>query len=281
MTMQPWRFLEIKFVIGTICLGAIVLLAMLGGLVAGHDPNEQNLMFALEPPFGIESGYYLGTDHLGRDLLARMTSGARISLAIAGSVVVLSGVVGVLIGALSGYLAGARDAVIQKVVETFWAFPPILLAIAILAFFGPSLGNVIIALTIQRWIPYCRIARAQALMLRSREYISAAKIMGGGTGWILRHHVLPNLLASAIIIATFTMATAILAESSLSFLGLGVPPNVPTWGGMLAEGRSYITRAWWLAVLPGLGIFLTVLGLNLLGDWLRDQLDPKAALNLS
>ncbi|KQK31385.1 peptide/nickel transport system permease protein [Bosea sp. BE271] len=279
--MQPWRFLEIKFVIGTICLGAIVLLALLGGLVAGHDPNEQNLMFALEPPFGIESGYYLGTDHLGRDLLARMTSGARISLAIAGSVVVLSGVVGVLIGALSGYLAGARDAVIQKVVETFWAFPPILLAIAILAFFGPSLGNVIIALTIQRWIPYCRIARAQALMLRSREYISAAKIMGGGTGWILRHHVLPNLLASAIIIATFTMATAILAESSLSFLGLGVPPNVPTWGGMLAEGRSYITRAWWLAVLPGLGIFLTVLGLNLLGDWLRDQLDPKAALNLS
>lgn len=279
--MQPWRFLEIKFVIGTICLGAIVLLALLGGLVAGHDPNEQNLMFALEPPFGIESGYYLGTDHLGRDLLARMTSGARISLAIAGSVVVLSGVVGVLIGALSGYLAGARDAVIQKVVETFWAFPPILLAIAILAFFGPSLGNVIIALTIQRWIPYCRIACAQALMLRSREYISAAKIMGGGTGWILRHHVLPNLLASAIIIATFTMATAILAESSLSFLGLGVPPNVPTWGGMLAEGRSYITRAWWLAVLPGLGIFLTVLGLNLLGDWLRDQLDPKAALNLS
>lgn len=279
--MQPWRFLEIKFVIGTICLGAIVLLAILGGLVAGHDPNEQNLMFALEPPFGIESGYYLGTDHLGRDLLARMTSGARISLAIAGSVVVLSGVVGVLIGALSGYLAGARDAVIQKVVETFWAFPPILLAIAILAFFGPSLGNVIIALTIQRWIPYCRIARAQALMLRSREYISAAKIMGGGTGWILRHHVLPNLLASAIIIATFTMATAILAESSLSFLGLGVPPNVPTWGGMLAEGRSYITRAWWLAVLPGLGIFLTVLGLNLLGDWLRDQLDPKAALNLT
>lgn len=279
--MQPWRFLEIKFVIGTICLGAIVLLALLGGLVAGHDPNEQNLMFALEPPFGIESGYYLGTDHLGRDLLARMTSGAPISLAIAGSVVMLSGVVGVLIGALSGYLAGARDAVIQKVVETFWAFPPILLAIAILAFFGPSLGNVIIALTIQRWIPYCRIARAQALMLRSREYISAAKIMGGGTGWILRHHVLPNLLASAIIIATFTMATAILAESSLSFLGLGVPPNVPTWGGMLAEGRSYITRAWWLAVLPGLGIFLTVLGLNLLGDWLRDQLDPKAALNLS
>ncbi|CAM5763403.1 ABC transporter permease [Bosea minatitlanensis] len=279
--MQAWRFLELKFIIGVVCLGSIVVLALFGGLIAGHDPNEQNLLFALEPPFGTEGGYLLGTDHLGRDLLSRMTSGARVSLAIAGSVVVLSGVVGVLVGALSGYLSGTRDILIQKVVETFWAFPPILLAIAILAFFGPSLTNVIIALTIQRWIPYCRIARAQALMLRSREYISAAKIMGGGTIWVLRHHVLPNLLASAIIIGTFTMATAILAESSLSFLGLGVPPSVPTWGGMLAEGRSYITRAWWLAVLPGLGIFLTVLGLNLLGDWLRDQLDPRAALNLS
>ena len=279
--MQAWRFLELKFIVGVVCLGSIVVLALFGGLIAGHDPNEQNLLFALEPPFGTEGGYLLGTDHLGRDLLSRMTSGARVSLAIAGSVVVLSGVVGVLVGALSGYLSGTRDILIQKVVETFWAFPPILLAIAILAFFGPSLTNVIIALTIQRWIPYCRIARAQALMLRSREYISAAKIMGGGTIWVLRHHVLPNLLASAIIIGTFTMATAILAESSLSFLGLGVPPSVPTWGGMLAEGRSYITRAWWLAVLPGLGIFLTVLGLNLLGDWLRDQLDPRAALNLS
>ncbi|MCP4561836.1 MAG: ABC transporter permease [Bosea sp.] len=279
--MQAWRFLELKFIVGVVCLGSIIVLALFGGLVAGHDPNEQNLLFALEPPFGPEGGYLLGTDHLGRDLLARMTSGARVSLAIAGSVVVLSGVVGVLVGALSGYLSGTRDILIQKVVETFWAFPPILLAIAILAFFGPSLTNVIIALTIQRWIPYCRIARAQALMLRSREYISAAKIMGGGTVWVLRHHILPNLLASAIIIGTFTMATAILAESSLSFLGLGVPPSVPTWGGMLAEGRSYITRAWWLAVLPGLGIFLTVLGLNLLGDWMRDQLDPKAALNLS
>ncbi|MCR4524613.1 ABC transporter permease [Bosea sp. 47.2.35] len=279
--MQAWRFLELKFIVGVVCLGSIVALALFGGLVAGHDPSEQNLLFALEPPFGAEGGYLLGTDHLGRDLLSRMTSGARVSLAIAGSVVVLSGVVGVLVGALSGYLSGTRDTLIQKIVETFWAFPPILLAIAILAFFGPSLTNVIIALTIQRWIPYCRIARAQALMLRSREYISAAKIMGGGTIWVLRHHILPNLLASAIIIGTFTMATAILAESSLSFLGLGVPPSVPTWGGMLAEGRSYITRAWWLAVLPGLGIFLTVLGLNLLGDWLRDQLDPKAALNLS
>ena len=279
--MQAWRFLELKFIVGVVCLGSIIVLALFGGLVAGHDPNEQNLLFALEPPFGPEGGYLLGTDHLGRDLLARMTSGARVSLAIAGSVVVLSGVVGVLVGALSGYLSGTRDILIQKVVETFWAFPPILLAIAILAFFGPSLTNVIIALTIQRWIPYCRIARAQALMLRSRAYISAAKILGGGTVWVLRHRILPNLLASAIIIGTFTMATAILAESSLSFLGLGVPPSVPTWGGMLAEGRSYITRAWWLAVLPGLGIFLTVLGLNLLGDWMRDQLDPKAALNLS
>jgi peptide/nickel transport system permease protein len=278
--MARWKWLDLKFIVGVLCVGTIIFLAAFGWLLSPHDASEQNLMFALEPPWNFSEGYVLGTDHLGRDILARMISGARVSLAIAGAVVILSGVVGVLIGALSGYLSGNRDMLIQKVVETFWAFPPVLLAIAVLAFMGQSLTNVIFALTLQRWIPYCRIARAQALTIRSKEYIAASKIMGGGTFWILRRHVLPNVTASAIIVATFTMATAILAESSLSFLGLGVPPSVPTWGGMLAEGRSYITRAWWLAVFPGLGIFVTVLGLNLLGDWLRDQFDPKAGLNL-
>jgi len=169
---------------------------------------------------------------------------------------------------------------LQKVVETFWAFPPILLAIAIVSLFGQNLPNLIIALTIQRWIPYARLTRAQALSLRSRDFVSASMIMGGGTVWILRRHIIPNVFASAVVVATFSMATAIIAEASLSFLGLGVPPGTATWGGMLADGRSYITRAWWLAVFPGLGIFVTVIGLNLLGDWLRDQFDPKADLNL-
>ncbi|WP_318387131.1 ABC transporter permease [Microbacterium maritypicum] len=278
--MRRLQWLDLKFIVGVLCLGSVVFLAAFGNLLSPHDAGDQNLLMALEPPWNFAEGHVFGTDHLGRDILARMTSGARVSLAIAGAVVVISGVVGVLIGALSGYLSGTRDMVIQKVVETFWAFPPVLLAIAVLAFLGQSLGNVIFALALQRWIPYCRIARAQALTIRSKEYIAASRIMGGGTAWVLRRHVLPNVMASAIIVATFTMATAILAESSLSFLGLGVPPSVPTWGGMLAEGRSYISRAWWLAVFPGLGIFVTVLGLNLLGDWARDQFDPKPDINL-
>ena len=278
--MRPSAFLKPKFVVGATCLGIVIAIAAFGNFLTPHEANEQSLLNSLQPPFDWEEGYYLGTDQLGRDILARMVSGARVSLAIAGSVVLISGIIGVLVGSLSGYWGGWRDVLIQKLVETFWAFPPILLAIAIVALFGQTLSNLILALAIQRWIPYARLCRAQALTLSSREFVSASKIMGGGTPWILRRHIIPNLLASAVVVATFSMATAIIAEASLSFLGLGVPPETPTWGGMLADGRSYITRAWWLAVFPGLGIFITVLGLNYLGDWLRDQFDPKDDLNL-
>ena len=278
--MTARSFLQIKFIVGILCVGSIVLMALAGQLLTSHDPEEQNLMSSLMPPFDWQEGYFLGTDQLGRDIFARMVSGARVSLMIAASVVMISGVAGVLIGATSGFFGGWRDVVLQKVVETFWAFPPILLAIAIVSLFGQNLPNLIIALTIQRWIPYARLTRAQALSLRSRDFVSASMIMGGGTVWILRRHIIPNVFASAVVVATFTMATAIIAEASLSFLGLGVPPGTATWGGMLADGRSYITRAWWLAVFPGLGIFVTVIGLNLLGDCLRDQFDPKDDLNL-
>ena len=278
--MSPTAFLKPKFIVGATCLGVIIAIAAFGNFLTPHEANEQSLLNSLQPPFDWAEGYYLGTDQLGRDILARMVSGARVSLAIAGSVVLISGIIGVLVGSLSGYWGGWRDVLIQKLVETFWAFPPILLAIAIVALFGQTLSNLILALAIQRWIPYARLCRAQALTLSSREFVSASKIMGGGTAWILRRHIIPNLLASAVVVATFSMATAIIAEASLSFLGLGVPPETPTWGGMLADGRSYMTRAWWLAVFPGLGIFITVLGLNYLGDWLRDQFDPKDDLNL-
>jgi len=273
------QWFDLKLWLGALCLGAVVFLAVFGNLLTSHRPDEQNLMVSLEPP-NLLSDYPLGTDQLGRDILARMVSGARVSLAIAASVVVLSGGFGLLLGALSGYFGGVRDTIIQKVVETMWAFPPILLAITILAFFGQSLGNVILALSIQRWIPYCRIARAQALTLRGKDFVSASRIMGGRTVWIMSHHIVPNLIASAIVVGTFSMATAILAEASLSFLGIGVPPDIATYGGMLADGRSYVTEAWWLAVIPGLGIFFTVLGLNLIGDALRDQYDPKSHLNI-
>lgn len=277
--MKNWKFADLKFIAGAIFTGFIIAVALFGSWLSPFDANRQSLLDSLLPPFQY-AAHPLGTDQLGRDILARMVSGARVSLLIACVVVMVSGVVGVTVGALSGYLGGTRDIIIQKVVETFWAFPAVLLAIAILALFGQTLPNLILALVLQRWIPYARLARAQTLTLRTREFVSASKIMGGRTAWILRKHILPNLLASSIIIATFSMATAIIAEASLSFLGLGVPPGTPTWGGMLAEGRSYITSAWWLAVFPGVGIFITVLGLNILGDWLRDQFDPKDDLNL-
>lgn len=275
------RRLDPKLMVGLACLGLILFLAIFGDLLTAHGPHEQNLLESLEPPNLLNFEHPLGTDQLGRDILARMISGARVSFAIAASIVFLSGSFGLLLGAISGYVGGTRDVVVQKFVETMWAFPPILLAITVLAFFGQSLGNVILALSIQRWIPYCRIARAQAMTLRNKEFVAAAKIMGGHTGWILSRHILPNLVAPAIVVATFSMATALLAESSLSFLGIGVPPDIATYGGMLADGRSYVTQAWWLAVFPGLGIFLTVLGLNLIGDSLRDMFDPKSHLNLA
>ena len=278
--MRASAFLNVKFIIGATCLAIILVLAVFGGFLTPHDSVEQDLLNSLQPPTFDMGRHYLGTDQLGRDIFARMVSGARVSLAIAVSVVAISGVFGVLYGALSGYWSGIRDVALQKIVEAFWAFPPILLALAILAFLGQSLFNVILALSIQRWIPYSRIARAHALVLRNREFVAASQMMGGRTAWVIRQHILPNLISASIVIGTFSMATAILAEASLSFLGLGVPPEIATWGGMLSEGRSYADEAWWIAVFPGVGIFLTVLGLNLLGDWLRDLFDPKKTLNL-
>jgi peptide/nickel transport system permease protein len=273
--------LTYKLIIGGACLAIIFGLAAFGGFATKHGPLHQDLMVSLQPPNLFDRDYPLGTDQLGRDVFARMVSGARVSLAIAAAIVFISGGIGLVLGAFSGLVGGARDVVIQKVVETIWAFPPILLAITVLAFFGQSLPNVILALSLQRWIPYTRIARAQALTLRDMDFVAASRIMGAGTGWVLRRHIMPNLLGPAIVVATFSMATAILAESSLSFLGIGVPPEIATYGSMLADGRSYVTQAWWLAVFPGLGIFLTVLGLNLIGDALRDMFDPKSHLNLS
>jgi peptide/nickel transport system permease protein len=268
-----------KLYIGALTFGLVLVLALFGDFITAHDAQTQDLLFALQPP-DLSSEFLFGTDQLGRDVFARMVSGARVSLLIAGSVVLTSGVFGVLVGALSGYWGGVRDTIAQKIVETFWAIPPLLLALVILAFLGQSLLNVILALSIQRWIPYTRLARAQTIVLRSRDFVAAAQSMGAGTAWTLRKHLLPNLYSSAVVVGTFTMATAILAEASLSFLGVGVPAEIATWGGMLAEGRTYVLEAWWIAVFPGLGIFVTVLGLNLLGDWMRDIYDPKNHLNV-
>ncbi len=271
--LRPW--LKPKIVIG----GAIVLLLVFMGLfaplISPFEPNAQTLLNTLKAPGWWGSDNFLGTDHLGRDITSRIFYGARISLVIAVTVVVISGVIGVALGAISGYFAGRTDFFIQKLVEVIWAFPPLLLAIAIMAFFGQGLGILIFALAAQRWIPYCRVSRGQALSLRTRDFVDAARSLGATDGRIIYKHILPNLMQAAVVIGTFAMATSIISEASLSFLGLGVPPEIPTWGTMLADGRAYISTSWWLALFPGLCIFSTVLGINLLGDGMRDIFDPR------
>lgn len=271
--LRPW--LTFKAVLGISLLSLLLVCALLAPWLAPVDPNKQNLMAAMIAPQYFSGPHFLGTDHVGRDLLARLIYGARISLSIAAAVVVISGAVGIALGIVSGYFGGRVDFMIQKVVEVVWAFPPLLIAIAILAFLGQGLGNLILALTLQRWIPYCRVVRAEAMTLKEREFVVAARSIGASHLRILGRHLLPNLIQSALVIGTFAMAAAIIAEAALSFLGLGVPAQIPTWGSMLADGRAYVSTSWWMSLFPGLAIFATVLAINMLGDALRDNLDPK------
>jgi len=271
--IRPW--LRAKVLVGTIIVLILIFVGTLAPWISPYDPNAQNLASTLKPPDGLLGPHVLGTDAVGRDILSRLFYGARISLVIAVTVVIISGVVGIGLGAISGYFAVTTDFAIQKLVEVVWAFPPLLLAIAIMAFLGQGLENLILALVSQRWIAYCRVSRGQALSLRTREFVDAARSLGAGHTRIILHHILPNLFPSAVVIGTFSMASAIISEAALSFLGLGVPPEIPTWGTMLADGRTYISTSWWLALFPGLCIFFTVLGINLLGDGLRDILDPR------
>ena len=259
--------------------GAIVLIFIMVGILgpglAPADPNKQELTAMLKAPEGIGAAHALGTDNLGRDIFSRVIHGSRVSLLVAFAVVFVSGFVGITLGAISGYFGGKVDFIIQKLVEVVWAFPPLLLGITIMAFLGQGLFNLILALVAQRWIPYCRVVRGQTLSLRSRDFVTAAQCLGASNRQIITRHILPNLIQTSLVIGTFAMASSIIAEASLSFLGVGVPPEIPTWGTMLADARIYISTAWWLPLFPGLCIFITVLGINLLGDALRDLLDPR------
>ncbi|WP_090710927.1 MULTISPECIES: ABC transporter permease [unclassified Beijerinckia] len=269
------RWLTAKIIVGGLVVVTLVLVGSLASLIAPYDPSAQDLSMALRSPAWFSGPHMLGTDAIGRDVLSRVIHGTTISLQIAAAVAIVSGIVGVGSGAVSGYFGGKVDFAIQKVVEVMWAFPPLLLAIVIMGYFGQGLDNLIFALVIQRWIPFCRVARAQAIALRNRDFVDAARSLGASDTRIVVRHVIPNLLQSQLVIGTFAMAAAIISEAALSFLGLGVPPHIPTWGGMLAEGRTYISTAWWLALFPGLCIFATVLGINLIGDGLRDLFDPR------
>jgi peptide/nickel transport system permease protein len=274
----PRRRLSFRAVFGLTVLLCIGGAAVLAPQIAPWDPARQMLLKRLRPPMWEARGlreHPLGTDHLGRDILSRILYGGRISLGVGLSAVTLSCLVGVTLGLLAGFHGGRTDALIMRVVDVFLAIPYILLAMGVVFALGASLLNVILVMALTRWVQFARIVRADVLSIREREFVSGARARGNRSMRLLLRHVLPNALTPIIVVATLELAFMIIYESALSFLGLGVQPPTPTWGWMLSDGRNYVATAWWLATFPGLAIMLTVLAVNLLGDWLRDTLDPR------
>jgi peptide/nickel transport system permease protein len=260
--------------IGLVIIVVAVLAATLGPVLTPYDPAAQELSRRLEGP---STSHPLGRDELGRDILSRLLSGARISLLIGIAVVSVSSTVGMAMGSIAGYFGGRVDDVISRIVDILMAFPGILLAIALVAVLGPSLTNVVLALSVIGWVGYARLVRSQALRAREFEFVQAARALGAGAPRIVLRHILPTALPAVVVQATLGMAGAIISEASLSFLGLGVQPPTPSWGTMLDAGRSHIFDAPHITIFPGLAIAILVLGFNFLGDGLRDRVDPKLA----
>ncbi|MCZ7567131.1 MAG: ABC transporter permease [Ardenticatenaceae bacterium] len=267
--------------LGAFLVVIVVITAITAPVIAPHDPTKLNLRSRLLPPAWDSEGdprFLLGTDQLGRDLLSRLIYGSRVSLIVGILGVAVSLVVGVFLGLVSGYFGGATDNVISRFVDTFMAVPFIVLAMAVIGVLGPKGANLvalIVVLGLVNWVTFARVVRGEVLSVKTRDYIEAARCIGQRDAVIILRHVLPNVTASIIVLATLQVATVIIAESSLSFLGLGVQPPTVTWGIMLAEGRDHLATSWWLATFPGIAISLTVLGIILWGDWLRDVLDPR------
>ena len=267
-------------IFGGIVLIAFAVIAILSPVLAPHDPAQQNLRRRLAPPIGLglenaSNDYPLGNDNLGRDILSRLIGGSRVSFGVGMTTVVLASIIGSLIGAAAGYYRGWFDNFIMRLVDIWMAFPSLVLAIAIGAALGQGLRNLVIALVLTNWVTYCRVIRGEVLILREQEFIQAVRALGGSDFRIIFAHILPNATSSIVVIATLQLGTVIIAEASLSFLGISVQSSVPTWGGMLSDGREFMRQAWWLATFPGLAISIVVLGANLLGDGLRDALDPR------
>ncbi len=273
MVVARWPVFAVFF----LTLAAIA--ATLGSWLAPFDPNRQNLVLRLADPMtaGPDGGVFLlGSDALGRDVFSRLLYGARVSLTVGFAAITVGGTIGIVAGLLSGYFGGWLDDLIMRLGDIQLAFPFILLAIMFLVVLGSGVWNLILVLGVGQWVTYARIVRADTLSLREKEFVEAARAMGDSTFSIIFRTILPNILAPLTVIASFNVASVILSEAALSFLGLGVPPDVPTWGSMLAESRdTLVANKWWLAVFPGVAIMLTVLSFNILGDWLRDFLDPR------
>lgn len=257
--------------IGTLAI--LVLMALLADFVAPYSPTAIALDKRLLPP--LSEGYFLGTDGLGRDILSRIIHGSRISLTVAAVSVLLGGAVGTALGVIAGYFGGGVDAFIMRVGEIALGFPLVIFAILFSTALGPSFANVVLVLALVMWARFARIARGETLQLREKDFIAAARIVDAPTLLILRKHILPHLVNSLLILASLQAAWAVIIEASLSFFGAGVPPPAPSWGGMIYENRGFVTTAWWAPFFPGCVIVALVLSLNLLGDWLRDKLDPR------
>lgn len=266
--------------LAAIMLLTMITVALVGPSIAPRDPNRQNLILRLKAPMEEDANgnieFILGTDSLGRDVLSRLIYGARISISVGFVAVAIGGTMGTCLGLISGYFGGRVDDIIMRIADIQLAFPFILLAIMVLVVLGQGVLNLILVLGVGQWVTYARIARGETINQRGKEYVEAAHAIGMSNIRIMFRSILPNILPPLIVIASFNIASVILAEASLSFLGLGVPANVPSWGAMLAESRDQLIGGkWWLAVFPGIAIMITVLSLNLLGDWLRDFLDPR------
>lgn len=270
-----WRSLE--FILGALLTGLMLLLVLLSAWIFPDRGSLMDLAARLTEPF-INWAHPLGTDPLGRDVLARVLVGGRVSLMVGFASVLGASVLGIAVGLVAGYYRGFWDMLLMRCVDVQLALPFILVALTFISILGGGLGNIILFMMVSQWVQYARLVRGMVLSVREREFVQAARAFGVRDLAMIRHHILPNVIGPVIILMTLNVANNILLESSLTFLGLGVDPLIPSWGGMLADGRTYMQTAWWVSVFPGVAIMLTVLGLNLLGDWLRDRLDPTGKL---
>ena len=276
--------LDTKGAVGFVLVAIVALCAVLAPWISPYDPNTQDLLNSVAPPAWAahgSGGHLLGTDRLGQDVLSRIIYGSRVSLLAAIAAVLASGAIGTFFGLLAGYFGGWVAAVIMRLVDIMLAIPFILIALVFMTVFGPSLTNLVIAFALARWVQFTRIAYGLVLEIREREFISACITSGVSRFDILFRHILINIAGPLLVVATLELGFVILIEAGLSFLGLGTPPEIPSWGGMLQEGRALINVAWWLTTFPGLAIMFTVVGFNFIGDWMRDSFDPRTDVGRS
>lgn len=279
--LTPWIKLLFQSKTGT--LGFIIVIfvfivALFASQLAPYSPSETNPAMIHTPPAWLDGGsmnHILGTDNLGRDILSRIVYGSQVSLLVGLASVVVAGLIGVTLGLIAGFYGGFLDNFIMRIVDSFLAIPGILFILVFITAFGPGVFTLIFVIGVTNWVQYARLIRGEVLSLKEREFVKAARSIGVSNRKIIMKHLLPNVYSTFIVLGTLSVATAIIIEASLSFLGLGIQPPTVSWGGMLSEGRDYLATSWWMATFPGIAISITVLGIIFLGDWLRDTLDPR------